>query len=119
MVRLLRNPLKHMSNGIKHLFRHRARRQKGDTARLAARLAPLEEQGSTETTAIDERVAAGIDQEPGTIIVDRNNLQVPREMMEGSEKKLLGMEPVALVILLFMLGFIAFIAWQISQMPVE
>ena len=108
-----------MSNGIKHLFKHRARRQKGDTARLAARLAPLEEQGHRNTTAIEERAAAGIDQEPGTIIVDRNNLQVPREMMEDREHKLLGMEPVVLVILAFMLCFIAFIAWQISQMPVE
>ena len=108
-----------MSNGIKHLFRHRGRRQKGDTARLAARLAPLEEQGSSQTTAIEERAAAGIDQEPGTIVVDKNNLQVPREMMEGGEKKFLGMEPVALVILAFMLCFIAFIAWKISQMPVE
>lgn len=108
-----------MSNGIKHLFRHRVRRQKGDTARLAARLAPLEEQGSSQTTAIEERAAAGIDQEPGTIVVDKNNLQVPREMMEGGEKKFLGMEPVALVILAFMLCFIAFIAWKISQMPVE
>ena len=108
-----------MSNGIKHLFRHRVRRQKGDTARLAARLAPLEEQGQRTTTAIEERAAAGIDQEPGTIIVDRNNLQVPREMMEGGEHQLLGMEPVVLVILAFMLCFIAFIAWQISQMPAD
>ena len=108
-----------MSNGIRHLFKHRVRRKKGDTARLAARLAPLEEQGSPQTTAIEERAAPGIDQEPGTIVVDRNNLQVPREMMEGGEKTLLGMEPVVLVILAFMLCFIAFIAWQISQMPME
>ena len=107
-----------MSNGIKHLFKHRVRRQKGDTARLAARLAPLEEQGQRTTTAIEERAAAGIDQEPGTIVVDKNNLHVPREMMEGGENKTLGMEPVVLVILAFMLCFIAFIAWQISQMPV-
>lgn len=108
-----------MSNGIKHLFKHRARRQKGDTALLAARLAPLEEQGSSQTTAIEERAAAGIDQEPGTIVVDRNDLQVPLEMAPGGGKTLLGMEPVVLVILGFMLCFIAFIAWQISRMPVE
>ena len=108
-----------MNNGIKHLFKHRVRRQKGDTARLAARLAPLEEQGQRTTTAIEERAAAGMDQEPGTIVVDKNNLHVPREMMEGGEKKLLGMEPVVLVILALMLCFIAFIAWQISQMPLE
>ena len=107
-----------MSNGIKHLFKHRKRKNKPDTARLAARLAPLEEQGTVTTTAIEER-AASLNQEPGTIVVDNNNLPVPREMMEGGEKTFLGMEPVALVILVCMLCFIAFIAWQISQMPVE
>ena len=108
-----------MNNGLKQLFKHRVRRQKGDTARLAARLAPLEEQGQRTTTAIEERAAAGIDQEPGTIVVDKNNLQIPREMMEGGEKRFLGMEPVTLVILAFMLCFIAFIAYQISLMPAE
>lgn len=108
-----------MSNGLKHLFRHRVRRKKSDTARLAARLAPLEEQGTRTTTAIEERFAAGIDHEPGTIVVDRNNLQVPKEMVEGGGKGFLGMEPVALVILGFMLCFIAWVAWQISGMPVE
>ena len=108
-----------MSNGIKHLFKRRVRKQKPDTARLAARLAPLEEQGRRTITAIEERAAAGVDQEPGTIVVDKNKLQVPREMMEGGEKKFLGIEPVALVILAFMLCFIAFIAWQISRMPLE
>ena len=108
-----------MGNGLRHLFKHRVRRTKGNTARLAARLAPLEEQGSSQTTAIEERAAAGIDQEPGTIIVDKNNLQVPREMMEGGEKRFLGMEPVTLIILAFMLCFIALIAWKISEMPIE
>jgi hypothetical protein len=41
-------------------------------------------------------------------------------MMESSGTKgLFGMEPVVLVILGLMLCFIAFIAWQVSQMPVE
>jgi hypothetical protein len=107
-----------MSNGIKHLFKHRARK-KGDTARLAARLAPLEEQGQHITTAIEERAAARVDQEPGTIVVDKNNLPAPREIMEGREKRFLGLEPVAIVILAFMLCFIVWVAWQVSQMPVE
>ena len=104
---------------MKHLFNRRVRKHKPDTARLAARLAPLEEQRQRTTTAIEERVASGVDQEPGTIVVDKNNLHIPGEMMEGREKHLLGMEPVVLVILAFMLCFIAFIAWQISKMPVE
>ena len=107
-----------MSNGIRHLFKRRVRKNKPDTARLAARLAPLEEQGQRTTTAIEERHAAGVDQ-PGTIVVDKNSLQVPKEMIEGGEKHFLGMEPVTLVILAFMLCFIAWVAWQISQMPLE
>src|SRR5687768_4367598 len=106
-----------MSNGMKHLFKRHTRKHKPDTARLAARLAPLEEKGQRTSTAIEERIASGADQEPGTIVVDKNNLRVPREMMEGGKKHLLGIEPVVLVILAFMLSFIAFIAWQISQMP--
>ena len=107
-----------MSNGIKHLFRHRVKRSKSDTARLAAALAPLEEQSSRTATASEERKAGGT-QEAGTIVVDKNNLQVPKEMVEGNGKGFLGMEPVVLVILGFMLCFIAFIAWQVSEMPPE
>lgn len=109
-----------MSNGIRHLFQHRVRRRKGDTARLKERLAPLEEQRH-EPNAMDQKQrAGGVIQESGAIVVDRNNLHVPEEMMEGSHgKRFLGMEPVVLVILGLMLGFIAWVAWQVSQMPVE
>ncbi len=107
-----------MSNGLKHLFKHRVKRQKGDTASLAARLAPLEEQ---TRPAIDQRErVGGVSQEPGAIVVDRNNVHVPKEMLERSAGKgFLGMEPIVLVILGFMLCFIVFIAWKISEMPVE
>ena len=107
-----------MSNGLRHLFMHRVRRKKGDTARLAARLAPLEEQNARANTANQEQMT-GVTHEAGAIVVDRNNLQVPKEMMERGEKTFLGMEPVTLVILAFMLCFIAWVAWQISQMPLE
>jgi hypothetical protein len=40
-------------------------------------------------------------------------------MESGDEKTFLGIEPVVLVIVGVMLAFIAFIAWQISQMPGE
>ena len=108
-----------MSNGIKHLFRHRVRRRKGNTARLAARLAPLEEQHPGATAVDQKQRAGGVIQEPGAIVVDRNNLQIPHEMMEGSGTKgLFGIEPVVLVILGMMLCFIAFVAWKISEMPI-
>ncbi|MBA3572770.1 MAG: hypothetical protein H0W34_12560 [Pyrinomonadaceae bacterium] len=52
--------------------------------------------------------------------MDKDLSHVPRDMMEGgNEKGFLGMEPVVLVILGVMLTFIAFIAWQISQMPTK
>jgi len=92
----------------------RGKHRKGDTAQLAAQLAPLEE--------LDSRRAATQLASPqaGAIVVDNEGLQVPKDIMEGSdEKTYLGMEPVVLVILGFMLLFIAFIAWQISLMPPE
>jgi hypothetical protein len=109
-----------MSKPLSYLFQHRVRRKKGDTAQLAAQLAPLEEQnkGGAEATLNDRR--SGASQESGAIVVDRNSLIVPKEMMEGPGRcGLLGMEPVVLAILGFMLAFIAFIAWQISLLPPE
>jgi hypothetical protein len=102
----------------------RGKRKKGDTAQLAAQLAPLEELASQ---GIDVPVATSphlgerrTDPHYGAIVVDNENLHVPKDIMEGGdEKTYLGMEPVVLVILGFMLLFIAFIAWQISLMPVE
>jgi hypothetical protein len=103
------------------------RRKKGDTAQLAAQLAPLEEQNAN---AARRQGANGhgsgqqngrLIQEHGALIVDTDNLNVLRGMGEGrdaGEKHFLGIEPVVLVILCLMLAFIAFIAWQISQMPV-
>jgi hypothetical protein len=109
-----------MSNGLRHLFKHRVRRRKGDTAGLAARLAPLEEQRHAAVTSDQKQRVGGVSQEPGAIVVDRNSLNVPKEMMEGAGTKgLFGMEPVVLVILGLMLAFIAFIAWKISEMPLE
>jgi hypothetical protein len=95
------------------------RRRKGDTAKLAASLAPLEEQ--RPASAVDEKlISGGASQETGAIVVDRSRHHIPNEMLEGpSRGRLLGMEPVVLVILAFMLCFIVFIAWQISQMPAE
>jgi hypothetical protein len=93
--------------------------KKGDAAQLAAQLAPLEELDGRTTSS-------GPTDDPkgnfalGAIVVDNDNLSIPKDIMEGSdEKTYLGMEPVVIVILGFMLVFIAFIAWQISMMPVE
>ena len=111
---------------IKRLALHRSSRKKarkGDTAELAAQLAPLEEQSPAAVKLVGIDPAAGngqIVQDSGATIVDKDLTHVPRDIMdEGGEKTFLGMEPVVLVILGVMLTFIAFIAWQISQMPAK
>ncbi|HEX8424557.1 MAG TPA: hypothetical protein VF634_14210 [Pyrinomonadaceae bacterium] len=110
-------------------FRHplRRKRKKGDTAQLAAQLAPLEEQ---DAHAARRQGAngngpgqhGGLIQEHGALIVDTDNLHVLRGLDEGNDSetgRFFGIEPVVLVILCAMLVFIAFIAWKISQMPLK
>lgn len=100
----------------------RHKRKKGDTDQLAAQLAPLEEQNKP---AAEQQIRSQFEstnvqqpQDYGAIVVDNMNLNVPKNIMEGGEEKhFLGMEPVVLVVLIIVLGFIAFIAWQISLMP--
>jgi hypothetical protein len=108
----------------KTLHIHSRKHKKGDTARLAAQLAPLEEQDrqAAKRQLAHKPAPSEFQGDPGftAIVVDNDNLNVPKDIMEGGdEKTYLGMEPVVLVILGVMLTFIAFIAWQISLMPVE
>lgn len=102
-----------------HSRKHK--RKKGDTQQLAAQLAPLEEQ---DKPAAESQVGSQLEatnaqpRDYGAIVVDNDNLHFPKDIVEGGEEKLfLGMERVVLVVLIIMLGFIAFIAWQISLMP--
>jgi hypothetical protein len=98
------------------------KRRKGDTDQLAAQLAPLEEQ---DKPAAEQQIGSHFEsmngqerRDYGAIIVDNVNLNVPKDMVEGrEEKQFFGMEPVVLVVLIIVLGFIAFIAWQITLMP--
>ena len=112
---------------LRKLALHRSSRRKarkGDVAQLAAQLAPLEERAKSaavKQVGVDSASGnAQAVQDSGAIIVDKDLSHVPRDMMEeGGEKTFLGMEPVVLVILAVMLTFIAFIAWQITQMPAK
>jgi hypothetical protein len=111
--------MKHVNSRLPH---KRKKRRKRDTDQLAAQLAPLEEQdkpAAEHQLGSDINAASGhADRNYGAIIVDNDNLKVPTDMMESREgKRFLGIEPVVLVVLILMLGFIAFIAWQISLMP--
>ena len=111
-----------MNKPFKYLIEHRAGRRKGHKE-IAAHLAPLEEQDKgaaarRETTAGE--LHNHLLQQPGAIIVGGEGHSLSNDIAEGQHvKQVLGMEPVVLVILGFMLAFIAFIAWQISKMPVE
>jgi hypothetical protein len=112
---------------LRRLAFHRVSRRKarkGDTAELAAQLAPLEERSTSAAVAqvgVDSHSGNGQAQpDAGTIVVDRDPSLVPKDMMEESDgKTYLGIEPVVLVILGVMLIFIAFIAWEISNMPAK
>jgi hypothetical protein len=78
-----------------------------DASELASGLAPLEEQ---------ERGARA--RRNGAIVLDTQELKLPKELIEESKPaKGLGLEPVVIFILAFMLAFIAFIAYLISIEP--
>jgi hypothetical protein len=109
-----------MSKEFARLMQHRTKRRKGDTAQLAAQLAPLEEQNkaAAEKQASDQSSAqAGMHHERGAIVVDTGNLVLPKNVGETEDKAFWRIEPVVIVIVGLMLAFIAFITWQISQMP--
>ncbi|HEV2800612.1 MAG TPA: hypothetical protein VGW12_08950 [Pyrinomonadaceae bacterium] len=99
----------------------RRRRKKGDTAQLAAQLAPLEEQDARAARAQGgngrNQNGASLIQEHGALIVNTDGLHLPSELTEGRPGRLWDIEPVVLVIVGAMLLFILFIAWQISKMP--
>lgn len=82
----------------------------------ADRLAPLEETDAFEESHQKDASAHTPDD---TIRVDSASVPMP-ESFEDDEREgasIFRLEPVALFILLAMLAFIAFVAWQISLMP--
>ena len=112
-----------MKDSLSHRL-HLDRRKKGETAQLAAQLAPLEElnKPAADQQARDLPVAisGGGNQEVGAIVIDNTPANLSPDITEArTGKTFMGMEPVVLVILCGMLAFIVFIAWQISLMPAE
>jgi len=106
----------------------RGKRKRGDTAQLAAQLAPLEEQnaqsaepqpGSNGRSANHGASHTSLIQERGALILDTDSISLMQGLGEGKGRRgqFLGIEPIVLYILIGALIFIAFIAWQISQMP--
>jgi hypothetical protein len=80
-------------------------------SKKADQLAPPEERAG--------KGAAGNSNNEGVMGVDTGELKLPKEFTEKEEGKsrFLGLEPLALVILIFSLAFIAFIAYLISIEP--
>jgi hypothetical protein len=95
--------------------RHRRRR---DTADLAAQLTPPEELEAAKRAKNEH--FQGAHQEVGAIVVENGNGGISKDLIEGSkEKRLLGLEPVVIVIVGLMLLWTLFIAWKITSMPHE
>jgi hypothetical protein len=86
---------------------------KRDTGKLAAQLAPLEEQD--KAAARKQGATNDSSQEHGAILVDSPRL--PRGILNKEKKSGLGIETVVLVIVGLLLSFIFVIAWLISRMP--
>lgn len=109
-----------MSRHFARLMQHRMRRRKGDTAELAAQLAPLEEQdkrAAQQQGAEGQNLAYVESSHPrGAIVVDTGNLALPKDISEGGGTSPWRIEPVVIVIVSLMLLFIAFIAWRITKM---
>lgn len=110
-----------MNDHLPHSVRHGQRKRKGDTAQLAALLAPLEELNKSaekqqdDVTGLHPPVAH---QEVGAIVVEADGADLVEDQ-RPKQKAILGLEPVVVVIVSLLLGFIAFIAWQISNMPAQ
>jgi len=110
-----------MNDDLSRDLRRKLRRRKGDTAKLAAQLAPLEEQTKRAKRSNGDGNNLGhpiAHQEVGAIVIEGPSGGLSKELAEVQESNhKRGFEPVVLVILLFALGFIVFIAWEVSKMP--
>lgn len=110
-----------MNNHLPHSVRHGQRKRKGDTAQLAAQLAPLEEltkSAEKQQGDVTDLNPPVVHQEVGAIVVEADGAGLVEDQ-RPKKKAIPGLEPVVIVILSLLLGFVAFIAWQISQMPAQ
>ena len=89
-----------------------------DEPDVAARLKPLEE---TEEFKDSPQVEGGRRAADDTIRVDSKSVPMPEHIFEDEREgaNIFRLEPVVLFIILVMLAFIVFVAWQITLMPVK
>jgi hypothetical protein len=87
-----------------------------DEPDMAERLKPLEEtEEFKESPQVEGKRGAD------TIRVDNKSVPMPEHLLEDEREgaNIFRLEPVVLFIILVMLAFIAFVAWQITLMPAK
>jgi hypothetical protein len=90
-------------------------RKRGDSNQIAAQLAPLEEQN--RDAAQKQGASENGSNQGGKIVIDKQDLQIPKGVNEAEGASPLGIDPIVIVIVALLLAFIAFIVWQVSLMP--
>ena len=96
--------------------KHGPGERKKHAEELSALLAPLEEQHPELAAEAQDGDGSYND---ATIKVSTASVKLPKELVGGERHgaRVFRLDPVVIVILCVMLSFIAFIAWQISQLP--
>jgi hypothetical protein len=95
---------------------HRHGRDSQKQLEEAARLTPLEETEEFKDSPQSDGNPRGADD---TIRIDSRSVSMPESFVEEERDgaSIFRLEPVVVFILVAMLAFIAFIAWQITLMP--
>ena len=105
------------NNKGRRRYRFGKRREKSQTQELAGRLAPLEEQ--MDAAKAHQALPDGKSTVDDTIRVNTSTLKLPEKFVaderEGAD--IFRLDRVVVYILVCMLAFIAFVAWQITLMP--
>jgi hypothetical protein len=86
-------------------------------SKIAERLTPLEETKEFKASPQSD----GKREADDTIRVDSTSIHMPESFIDEDREgsSIFRLEPVAVFIIALMLAFIAFIAWQITHMPVQ
>jgi hypothetical protein len=86
--------------------------------KVAERLTPLEETEEFKDSPQSDAQTHGADD---TIRVDSKSIHMPEHLIDDEREgtSIFRLEPVVIFLLLAMLAFIAFIAWQITLMPLK
>lgn len=95
---------------------HHEHENNDDADIAAARLAPLEETKEFDESPQSEGHKGEADD---TIRVGKSSVHMPENILEEDRDaaSIFRLDPAAVFLLVFLLAFVAFIAWQITLMP--